>query len=185
MLRMLTWDWMGPLGETGGSSVGKSGESDVASWDLQGGNPCMCQLRIDVLAPMSKYWTYWSHAGVMSPVSRCSLLTNRWLAFITALMAIRREKLGGGPTDWLASVWGIVSGALFLRSNKVHPTLLGQRERLPCMGTAHGKHTCCIRGLVKEAYVLCVSSFPCKVYIDLNHRDSWIWLTAWVVVVST
>jgi hypothetical protein len=29
-----------------------------------------------------------------------------------------------------------------------------------------------ICGLAQEAYVSCVSDFHCKVYIDLNHRDS-------------
>jgi hypothetical protein len=29
----------------------------------------MCRLRTDRLAIVSKYWTYWSHAGDMSPVS--------------------------------------------------------------------------------------------------------------------
>jgi hypothetical protein len=36
---------------------------------LQGCNPRLCQLRTDVLAPASKYWTYRSHAGDMGPVS--------------------------------------------------------------------------------------------------------------------
>jgi hypothetical protein len=29
-----------------------------------------------------------------------------------------------------------------------------------------------VRRPVQEAYVLCVSSFPCRVYIYSNHRDS-------------
>jgi hypothetical protein len=41
--------------ESGGSSVGKDGEYNVASWHLQGCSPCLCQLRTDGLAPMSKY----------------------------------------------------------------------------------------------------------------------------------
>jgi hypothetical protein len=35
--------------------VGKVGEWFVASWHLQGGSPLLCQLRIDELAPVSKY----------------------------------------------------------------------------------------------------------------------------------
>jgi hypothetical protein len=46
---------MGPLGENGGPSIGKGRESDVESRDRQGGSPCMCQLRTDGLAPVSKY----------------------------------------------------------------------------------------------------------------------------------
>jgi hypothetical protein len=39
------------------------------------------------------------------------------------------EKLGGGPADRSAGVLKIVSEALFLRSSRVYPILLGQRER--------------------------------------------------------
>jgi hypothetical protein len=46
---------MGVLGESGGLSVGKGGESDVESWHLQGGSPRLCWLRIDGLAYVSKY----------------------------------------------------------------------------------------------------------------------------------
>jgi hypothetical protein len=48
-------DWS--LGESGGPSVGKGGESDVKSRDLQGGSTHMCRLRIDELppSPVSKY----------------------------------------------------------------------------------------------------------------------------------
>jgi hypothetical protein len=46
---------VGPIGEIGGSSVGKGGESDVASPDFHGSNPHPCRLRTDGLAPASKY----------------------------------------------------------------------------------------------------------------------------------
>jgi hypothetical protein len=38
---------MGQSEERGGSSVGKGGESDVASQDLQGGSPRLCRLRTE------------------------------------------------------------------------------------------------------------------------------------------
>jgi hypothetical protein len=41
----------GPLGENGGSSVGKGGERVVESRDLQGGSPRPCRLSTDGLAP--------------------------------------------------------------------------------------------------------------------------------------
>jgi hypothetical protein len=47
---------MGQLGESGGSKdivTRKGGESDVASRDLQGGNPNPCWLRTDAVAPVS------------------------------------------------------------------------------------------------------------------------------------
>jgi hypothetical protein len=40
------------------------------------------------------------------------------------------------------------------------------------MGTARMKRTSGIRGLTLEAYVSCVSGFPCSMYIDSNHHDS-------------
>jgi hypothetical protein len=74
-------------------------------------------------------------------------------------MAVLGEKLGGGPVDHLAKL-GVVSGALFLRSSRVRPTLLLACERLPRMGTARRKHTSGVRGLVWKAYVSCWSGFP-------------------------
>jgi hypothetical protein len=56
--------------------------------------------------------------------------------------------------------WGVVSGALFLRSSRVRPTLLVACERLPCTGTARRKRTLGIRGLAWKAYVSCWSGFP-------------------------
>jgi hypothetical protein len=41
--------------ESGESSVAKGGECDVESWYLQGCSPRLCWLRIDGLAPVSKY----------------------------------------------------------------------------------------------------------------------------------
>jgi hypothetical protein len=46
---------MGRLGESGGSSVGNGGESDVENRDLHGCRPPMSRLKADRLAPMSKY----------------------------------------------------------------------------------------------------------------------------------
>jgi hypothetical protein len=76
--------------------------------------------------------------------------------------------------DQSASMLGVMLGALFLESSRVCQSLLGQRERLPHIGTACEKRSCGIRGLAQEAYMPCVSGFPCRVYIDSNHRDSQI-----------
>jgi hypothetical protein len=76
--------------------------------------------------------------------------------------------------DRSAGVLWIVTGDLFLRSSRIRPTQLGQRERFPRMGTARRKHTSGIRGLVWEAYVSCASDFSCRMYIDSNHRGSQI-----------
>jgi hypothetical protein len=83
-------------------------------------------------------------------------------------MVVLGEKLGDRPVDRPADVLRIVSGALFLRSSMIHPTLLGQREMLVHMGTARMK--CTWTGA--EMYVSCISGFPCRMYIDSNRRDS-------------
>jgi hypothetical protein len=74
-------------------------------------------------------------------------------------MAVLGEKLGGGPVDYSAGL-GVVSGALFLRSSRVHPTLLVACERLPCTETTRWKHTLSVRGLAWKAYVSYLSGFP-------------------------
>jgi hypothetical protein len=55
---------------------------------------------------------------------------------------------------------GVVSGAIFLESNRVSPMMLIADERLPRMGTVRRKRTSGVCGLAREAYVSCVSSFP-------------------------
>jgi hypothetical protein len=70
------------------------------------------------------------------------------------------EKLGGGHANRSADVLGIMSRVLFLGSSRICPTLLSQRERLPCTGTAHKKRTSGVCGLAWKAYVACVSGFP-------------------------
>jgi hypothetical protein len=71
-------------------------------------------------------------------------------------MAVLGEKLSGGPANHSTRL-GVVSGALFLGSSRVHPTLLVACERLPRMGTARRKRTPGVRGLAWEAYMSCWS----------------------------
>jgi hypothetical protein len=117
MLSLLTWDRVGPLGESRGPSVGKGRECDVESRRLQGCSPCLCQLRTDGLASTSKYWMYWSHAGDMSLVNRCSLLLpNAWLSPLLQWFwggeILDRDLWIGQPT-----CWGCSQEFLFLRSS--------------------------------------------------------------------
>jgi hypothetical protein len=67
--------------------------------------------------------------------------------------------LGGGPADHSVRL-GVVSGALFLGSNRVRSTLLMACKRLPRAWTVRKKHTQGVHGLAWEAYMLCVSGFP-------------------------
>jgi hypothetical protein len=75
------------------------------------------------------------------------MFVNRALAFMTASMSIRGDKLGGGHVARPAGVLGIVSEALFLRRSKARPTLLGQSKRLPRTGTVRKKRTSGVHGL--------------------------------------
>jgi hypothetical protein len=66
---------VGPLGGKGDNWLGSLGRGYVASRYLQGCNHHLCRLWTDGLTPTSKYWTYWSHAGDMGPVSWGSCVT--------------------------------------------------------------------------------------------------------------
>jgi hypothetical protein len=74
-------------------------------------------------------------------------------------MVILGEKLSDGPTDWSADMLGIVLGAFFLWSSRVHPMLLMASERLSRLETACRKHMSGVRGLTQETFMLCVSGF--------------------------
>jgi hypothetical protein len=56
------------------------------------------------------------------------------------------EKLGGEPADHSTRL-GVVSGALFLESSRVRPTLLMACERLPRTEIARRKRMSDVRGL--------------------------------------
>jgi hypothetical protein len=73
-------------------------------------------------------------------------------------MAVLGEKQGGGLADHSTGL-GVVSGALFLESGRVRPTLLVACERLPRTGTACRKRTPGVRVPAWEAYVSCWSDF--------------------------
>jgi hypothetical protein len=75
-------------------------------------------------------------------------------------MAARGEKLGGDLRIGQPVCWGYSRESLFLGSSGIHPTLLGQRERLPRTGTARWKRMPSIHGLAWEACVSCWSDFP-------------------------
>jgi hypothetical protein len=145
-------------------------ESDVESQRLQGANPCLCRLRTNRLVPANKYWTYWSHDGVMGAINWCSLSSTDACIFPIASMAVRGEKLGGDP--WIGQPMCCRSGWELFFSGAVH--LFN-----PIDGYMKG----CRVLLVVSVYVSCVSGFSCKMYINLNHRDSRIWVTACLVVI--
>jgi hypothetical protein len=157
--------------------MGRSGSGYVASRHLQGCSPRLCWLRTVRLAPMSKYWTYRSHAGDIGPVN---LVACCWwvFGFLYCFISWLARETGYGPVDRSADVMGIVSGALFLSSSdsvQLYRRLMeGCHVQGPLAGSVRwayvdwcGKRTCRV-GRV----------FPCRVYIDSNRRDSRIWVTA-------
>jgi hypothetical protein len=117
MSRLLSWDRAEPLGESGGSSVGKGGEGDMESWHLPGCSPYLCRLRTKGLVPVSKYWTYWSYAIDMGLVNWCSLLPpDAWLSPLLQWLW-GAEKLDGDPQIGQLAWWGCSREFLFLSSS--------------------------------------------------------------------
>jgi hypothetical protein len=77
--------------------VGKVRDWYVVSRYIQGCSPCLCWLRTDGLAPVSKYWTYWSNAGVYGP-RKPSSHHQQMLDFApTTSLVGSGEKLGMDP----------------------------------------------------------------------------------------
>jgi hypothetical protein len=108
------------------------------------------------------------------PSSRPS--TGGWLCPHYFIGWIGRET-GYGPTDRSAVVLWIVSGALFLKSSgpaqpcwRLHERLLYvDRVRYVCLRI--------IRGLSVKSVLRVGQKISCMVYIDLNRRDSRIWVS--------
>jgi hypothetical protein len=173
----LKWRPGGATRGKGRQLVGKVGEWVCGKPAPSRLYPRLCQLRTVRLAPMSKYWTYRSHAGDIGPVI---LVTCGWwmFGFLHCFIGWLGRETGYRPTDRPAGVLRIVSGALFLGSS--------DSVQL-CRRLVKGCH---IRGL--SAWSLCRAYvdwcgkrtchvgrvFPCRVYIDSNRRNSRIWVTA-------
>jgi hypothetical protein len=158
MFVLITWDRTRPLG----------GKYRTVSWEgrgvvlvsrhQQGCSRRLCRLMTDGLAPVSKYWTYQSHAGDMGPVSLVACYRHMFGFHYYFNGCVERET--GWRTCGSLSWAGFVSGALFLGSSWVCPTLLMACERLPRMGTVRRKHMSDVCGLAWEVYVSCWWGFP-------------------------
>jgi hypothetical protein len=99
-------------------------------------------------------------------------------------MIVLGRETGAGLMSHSTSLRGGV-GNTFSREKYIHLTLLRQHERLSRTGTTHKKRMSGVRGLAREENVSCVSDFSIKMYIDSNHHNSQIWVTAYLVIVST
>jgi hypothetical protein len=135
----------------------------LESRHLQDCSTRLCRLRVDGLAPASKYWTYRSHAGKMSPIS---------------LVAYHQQRVSLPPLpQWLAQELWIVSEpfsqeqwlCLLLLTTSWKVAMRWSREIR--MIWDHRRTEC-------EMCVTCWSGYPCMVYIDSNRHDSQIWVTA-------
>jgi hypothetical protein len=163
----------GHLGGSVGNSEGKGEESAMTILRFLCGSPRLCRLRTEGLVPVSKYWTYRSHAGDMGPVS---------------LVACHRQKLGLSLLlHWLAwkRNWVRTHGLVSRRAEPFFSGAVGSVQiyrwlekgyhvrGLPVGSVRrtyvdwHGKRTCRVDQV-----------FSCRVYINSNHCDSWIWVTA-------
>jgi hypothetical protein len=155
-------------------SEGRGGESVVAILRFLCGSPCLCRLRTEGLIPVSKYWMYRSHAGDMDPVSWCSCVTT-WSKPLPLLQGYRE----GGGMRWPKTM----ARPVCLRSPRLLPgvgacfILVGTSERLPTWITWDvGSGTLCKSSM--ESMWRVDRVFPDRMYINSNHRDSWIWVAA-------
>jgi hypothetical protein len=158
--------------ERGWSSIGKVGEWCVGNWHLQGYSLRLCQLRTDELGLVSKYWMYRSHDGDMSSVSWCSCDTT-WPKHLSLTL---RLSWGRGMR-WPKTT----DGPVYLQSPRLLPgvgacfILMGTSEMSPMrtMGDVWSG-TICESSMENMWHVDRI--FPCRVYIDSNHRDARIWV---------
>jgi hypothetical protein len=147
-------------------------ESVVVNLRFLYGSSRLCWLMTEWLVPVSKYWTYRSHAGDMGPVG---------------LVAYHRQMFGFAPVasrlawerNWVRIHRSInrcdvdCVGSPFSREQWHCSTLSMTCERLSRMGTTPRKHTPCVHGLAWEAYVSCWSGFP----LQGVHRFETPWLS--------
>jgi hypothetical protein len=163
--------------ERGGPSIGKVGEWCVESRHLQDCSPHLCRLRTYGLAPTSKYWMCQSHAGVYEPNKHSNWLpTDVWLCHHCFNGWLRRET-GYRTTDRSAGVLWIMSGTPFLRSSGPAQLCCWLCKRLLYVDHVRHVWSMDIRGLSMENVWRVGRVFPCRVYIDSNHRDSRIWVS--------
>jgi hypothetical protein len=119
---------------------------------------------------------YQMHAGDMGPVSIVADVNRGWLyphCFNGWLGRVTVYK----PMDQSVVVLWIMSEALFLRSNSYVHRYWWLCERLLCVDRVRYVWSRIIHGLSVGCVWHVGQVFPCRVYINLNHRDSQIWVS--------
>jgi hypothetical protein len=84
--------------ESGDNWLERSESGYVTSRNLQDCIPLLCRLRTVRLAPVSKYWTYWSHIGDMCLVSWCSCVTI-WLKPLSPTLRLSHGRRNEATQD--------------------------------------------------------------------------------------
>jgi uncharacterized membrane protein len=124
------------------TAVGKVREWCVASWHLQGCSPHL-SVKDRWIGPMSKYWTYWSHAGDMGPISLVACSSIDVCLKRTASMVVLAEKLRWVPQTTQPG-WEVESGAHFLESSEsiqlCWVSVKGCHVRKPPIGSLRGAY---------------------------------------------
>jgi hypothetical protein len=107
----------------------------------------MCRLRTDGLAPMSKYWTYRSHSGVMGPISLVACYQQKLGFSPHFFIGCSEREAGYEPADRSAGALWVWSGVLLLRSSGFVQICWRLRERLLCVDHMRYVWSGTIRGL--------------------------------------
>jgi hypothetical protein len=128
-----------------------------------------CEQVLNVLIVCQRY-------GPGKPSSRSSI--EDWLCPHCFYDCLGRET-EYEPMDRSVGVLWIVSGALFLGAVTLLisiETTLNVATRWPREIHMIWDHT----RTEREMRVACWSGFPCRMYINSNHRDSWIWVVTYL-----
>jgi hypothetical protein len=156
IVEWITWDRVGLLGGKWRPSVGKVGEWFVSSRHLQGCSPCLCRLRTDGLAPVSKYWMYRSHAG-----EPCSMLSpDVWLSPLLYWLARERNLVQTHRSVSRRAMDCVRSP--FSQEKWLCPTLLMIHERLLYVDHVRYIWSKAIHGPSMESVWRVGRVFPCR-----------------------
>jgi hypothetical protein len=171
------WDHLGGPVE---HSEGKDRESVVAILRFLCGSPCLCRLRIEGLIPVSKYWTYRSHAGDYGPSKPSSWLPTYALLCSHCFIGWLGRETGYGPVDRSAGVLWIVSGALFSGTvallNSVGDCVKGCHIRGLPVGSVRRaymgwrrKRTCRVGRVAKNSQLLDMQGYKGFIWLSENN----------------